>query len=104
MLKNTRWLRSPDYTILNAAYNLDTTYGTNKPLLQIILALPNKTFSSILSSYHPTKPVTSINRRNIENKINKKVKSVRDSENKGMFTTDGYSYILLDPKNYPDII
>ncbi len=107
------WQRSPDYKTLNAGYAFSPdTDGTLK--LEMVLALPNKSFSSSLNSYYiPTKPVTSI-KRNIESiekrqkmktqiEINKKVKNIGNTSiPPGLYLYQPYgTYILLDPSKYP---
>ena len=95
---------SPDYTKLNTSYRLYDL--DNKLHLEMILALPNKNFSS-KSNYKVIKPSTNINRIKNQNKTNKnKIKSVRNEVLKGMFDTeDSYgTQMLLDPANYPAII
>ncbi len=100
------YFRSPDYTKLNTSYRLSES--GNKLGLEMILALPNKNFSSSLNNYKLIKPATIINRIKDQNKTdkNKKVKSVRNEDLKGMFyTNDMYeTQMLLDPANYPAII
>jgi hypothetical protein len=99
------YFSSPDYTKLNTSYRLNDS--GDKLGLEMILALPNKNFSSSLSNYNIIKPVTSINRIKIQNKTkNKKVKSVRNEDLKGMFDTNDmyHTQMLLDPANYPAII
>lgn len=100
------YIRSPDYTILNTSYRLGDYYSGEHMTLEMVLALPNKIFSSSVSSYYiPTKQVTKVDRiKNNANKINKKVKNVRSTNKPGLFTIGGNSSIILDPTNYPAII